>query len=150
MSPWSRAALVTLLTVLASGCIYVTPHDHGKRRPKSVVVHPSPVVQPEVVVVKKAKRPKHGHKHRHGGIELVFDEKLGVYLVVGRSDHYYHGTRFFRLTQAGWQVSAHIDAGWVSIRYEEVPSRLLVLQQHHKHHKRHKGHKGRHPAKHDW
>ena len=137
MPRWSRAALVTLLTVLASGCVYVAPHHR----------HPRPS---KVVVVKQAKSPpSHGHRHRHGGIELVFDGDLGVYLVVGRSHHYFHDARYFRLNEAGWQVSARLDSGWVSIRYEEVPSRLLVLKARGKV-KKGKGHKGRrHPAKYE-
>ncbi len=129
MARWSQGALVAILAVAVSGCIYVKPPHRHPARPVKVVV----------VETAKKEPPRHGHHHRHKGVEIVFDEPLGVYVVIGRPRHYFHGNRFYRLTPAGWQVSVRLERGWVKVRRHDIPKGLLVV-------KTGKG-KHRHPAK---
>ena len=131
MARWSQGALVAILAVAVSGCIYVKPpHRHPARPVK-------------VVVVEKAKNepPRHGHHRRHKGVEIVFDAPLGVYVVIGHPRHYFHGSRFYRLTHAGWQVSVRLDRGWVKVRSHDLPKGLHVVKAGKKGKHRH------HPAK---
>ena len=89
--------------------------------------------------------PAHGyrHKHRHHGVSLEFDSRLGVYLVLGRSDHYFHDGLYYRWSSGRWERSATLHAGWVTISVDRLPVRLHT--RHHVHHRR--GPKWQHPAK---
>ena len=90
--------------------------------------------------------PAHGyrHKHHHHGVEMVFDAGLGAYVVVGWEDVFFLGDHFYRLNQAGWEISLRLDGGWTSIDTHRLP-RGLGKQAH-----KAKRHRGRHgpPAKH--
>jgi hypothetical protein len=89
--------------------------------------------------------PAHGYRHKHdvahGGVDLIFDSGLGVYVVVGWPDHYWHLDRYYRFANGLWMVSARIDGGWADCEPGRIPDGLREK------HARAKGH-WKHPAKH--
>ena len=133
----------TILLALAAlvflgGC--VGPHP-GLIHSNRVIHHPGPPPH----------APAHGHRHQHQGVALVFQQDLGCYAVVGRSNHYWKDGHFFRLGSGGWQISYRWGSTWASVGDQRVPERLR-----HKHgrghgkgrgHARGEGHRGGHPAK---
>jgi len=134
------AAVLPLAFVLAGplgGCVH---HVHASHAPS---VHGRGHGPPPHA-------PAHGHRHkRHrDDVELVFDGSLGVYLVVGHPDYYWHGDRYLRWASGRWSVSHRIDGGWAVISVDAVPAGLVSTQA--KHHKKAKRHRKRGwPAKHD-
>lgn len=73
--------------------------------------------------------PAHGYrrKHRRSGAELVFDSGLGVYVVVGLPV-YFAGERFYRLGDAGWEISVDLDGPWRAVAYHAVPPKLVAAK----------------------
>jgi hypothetical protein len=123
------------LALLLPACVH---HHHHHR------------TAPAQAKVKHAKKggpppwaPAHGYRHKHhDGVELVFDGKLGVYVVLGHDHHFFHGDRFYRQHDGKWLVSAQFHGPWVTLAVTDLPSGLRVTR-----HKKHK-HRGRgHPAK---
>jgi hypothetical protein len=55
------------------------------------------------------------------GVELVFDSGLGVYVVVGLSDHYYHDGYFYRLSGGVWEMSLEHNGHWKAISDNSLP-----------------------------
>jgi hypothetical protein len=96
----------------------------------------SPPPPPRVVVVEKDRHgppphaPAHGYRYKHqDGFELVYDQSVACYTVVGRPDYYFNDGIFFRFGGDGWQVSAHLGGGdvrWVRAEETRVPSGLKV------------------------
>ena len=129
----SLAALVSLVTSV--GC-------------QGVIVLPG---TPESVVVKKpgppSHAPAHGHRRKHAGADLRFDPQLGVYVVFGHRDLYFHNGSFIRIHGSTWQVSHSIGGPWEPRPADWVPRGLH--RKHHHHVKKSKG-KGRGPAKGRW
>ncbi len=74
----------------------------------------------------------------------MFDSGLGVYLVVGMPDVFFHHEHFYRVMDGVWHHSVRVDGGWVVAREHRVPPGLA--KKHRKARKRHKKHH-RHPAK---
>ncbi len=69
--------------------------------------------------------PAHGYHHKHhDNVELVFDDNVGVYVVVGYPDHYHDGKRYYRWAGGQWQVSTRLDGVWLTVSTREVPSGL--------------------------
>jgi len=72
--------------------------------------------------------PAHGYrcKHRHGhdDVELVYDSALQVYVVVGRSNHYFLDGYYFRVTDGGWYSCKAVTGPWVRCSKERVPPGL--------------------------
>jgi len=79
--------------------------------------------------------PRHGHRHSHAGVELVFNSDLGVYLVVDRHNHFYTEGRFYRYAYDGWQISTELEGGWHQVARPSLPPGLA---------KKHKPDKGDH------
>lgn len=74
-----------------------------------------------------AHAPAHGYRRKHvHGVELVFDTGLGVYVVVGRSDHYYHDGYFYRLSGGIWEMSLEPDSHWKVVSHSSLPIGLQV------------------------
>ena len=128
----SRILLVCLLAVAGSACVHV--HDHA-RRPAAVVVK-APGPPPHA--------PAHGYRHKqhtqNGAVELVFDSKLSLYVVVGWPGYYFHSGSFYRQIDGRWHVSARLHSGWVTAAPKKLPPGLAKRG----------GKKGRHPAKHGY
>ena len=75
----------------------------------------------------------HGYRNKHvAGMELSYDSGLGLYIVVGRSNHYYHNGYFYRYHGAVWQISSEPDCGWKSISKESLPPGLRAKNKNHK------------------
>ena len=74
-----------------------------------------------------AHAPAHGYRRKHvHGMELVFDSDLGVYVVVGLSDHYYHDGYFFRLRAGIWERCPKPDGHWKVASDKSLPIGLQV------------------------
>ena len=130
------AALVIVVTV--GGCygVVLAPHHGGP----VVVHHPGPPPH----------APAHGYRHKHhSGAEFRFDSQLGVYIVLGQAELYFHDGLFVRIHNGSWQVSASFDGPWKSKSTEWVPPGLRS-----KHHAKHQAKKpknrGRGAAKPAW
>ena len=84
-----------------TGCIHVHHRHHGAHGPE--------VARDDHRHGPPDHAPAHGHrrKHpRHSGVEIVFDDGIGVYTVVGRSGIYWDGDRYLRWHDSSWWVSA--------------------------------------------
>ena len=103
--------------LLALGC--VSHHHHAPVRVEHAHVH-QPGPPPHA--------PAHGyrHKHRDGGavVQLEYDSRIGVYVVVGRPDHYFHAGRYYRLHSARWVASAHVNGPWRITVVADLPEGL--------------------------
>ena len=74
-----------------------------------------------------AHAPAHGYRRKHvHGMELVFDSGLGVYVVVGLSDHYYHDGYFYRLRGGIWEMSLKPDGHWKIVSDTSLPIGLQI------------------------
>ena len=105
------AALVIVVTV--GGCygVVLAPHHGGP----VVVHHPGPPPH----------APAHGYRHKHQtGAELRFDSHLGVYIVEGETDIYFHDGWFVRIRSGIWQVSATLGGSWEPRSAKSVPPGL--------------------------
>ncbi len=69
--------------------------------------------------------PAHGYRHkRSDGVVLVFEASLGVYVVSGHKDVYFHKDRYYRLHKKKWQSSGQIDGPWRKTSDKKVPPGL--------------------------
>lgn len=68
--------------------------------------------------------PAHGHRHRHGGVELVYDSACGVYVVVGFPSYYYYSGYFYRFYGGQWEMSVEIGGRWKRISEASIPPGL--------------------------
>jgi hypothetical protein len=90
-----------------------------------------------------AHAPAHGYRRKHqNGAELRYDTGLGVYVVVGHTEVYFHDGLFVRIRSGVWQVSAKIGGPWQPRDTGWVPPGLRS-----KHHAKKSKNRGRGPAK---
>ncbi len=69
--------------------------------------------------------PAHGYRHKHQhGVELVYNSKLGVYVVIGFPNHYFYEGHYFRLGGEDWEISMNIEGPWRVAGKEVLPSGL--------------------------
>jgi hypothetical protein len=74
-----------------------------------------------------AHAPAYGYRRKQvDGMELVFDSSLGLYVVVGLSDHYYNDGYFYRLRGGLWEMSKKPDIGWKVVSGSSLPMGLQV------------------------
>jgi hypothetical protein len=101
MSKTNRHLVSCLLIagmLAVSGCaVYPAHHHHGYGPPPHA--------------------PAHGYRAKHHHHDLVYDVHLGVYIVVGLHDHYYHDGWYYRHDRDGWYHSRYTDRDWR--RYDE-------------------------------
>jgi hypothetical protein len=73
----------------------------------------------------------HGQRYRVVDVDVIYNEPIQAYTVVGYDDRYYTDGRFYRYDRDGWQSSSDLqrDARWVRVRDRDVPDSLLVLHQ---------------------
>jgi len=126
------AALVIVVTVGGCHGVVLAPH-HGR----PVVVHqPGP----------PSHAPAHGYRHKHQtGAEFRYDSHLGVYIVEGEADIYFHDGWFLRIHSGIWQVSATLGGRWEPRSTEWVPPGLRS-----KHHAKKSKARGRGAANSKW
>ena len=90
--------------------------------------------------------PAHGYRHKHQtGAEIVFDSHLGVYIVAGRTNIYFHDGWFLRIRSGNWEVSASLDGQWKARSSDRVPPGLRS-----KHHAKKPKARGRGAANSKW
>lgn len=137
----SQPALALLLLLGPSGlltaCIHVDPHWRSQGAPAHGVraAHGPP-----------PHAPAHGYRHKlnhHGGVQIAFDSGIGVYVVAGHTNLFFLDDHFYRWHNDGWQSSARLDRGWISIGTAKLPGHLAK-----KHAGKRHGHSPKHhPAK---
>ena len=75
----------------------------------------------------------HGYRNKQvAGMELAYDSGLGLYIVVGRENHYYHNGYFYRSHGAVWEISSEPNGGWKSISKKSLPPGLQAKNNGHK------------------
>jgi hypothetical protein len=120
--------LVALLTLALPSCVH---HHHRSVAPRAKKAGPPPWA------------PAHGYRHKHAeGVDLVFDARSGVYVVVGFEHHYFYRDGFYRGSGSSWQLSARIGGPWVRIDVSDLPHGLAKRAA-----KTHGKHGGQPPAK---
>jgi hypothetical protein len=62
-------------------------------------------------------------------MELIFNTRLGVYVVGGQDDRYFLDGWYYRLAGNGWECAVCLDKNWIAVDYSKVPPGLLA--QHH-------------------
>ena len=104
--------------VLLSACLLLMTASCSE-----VSVGSGPVVRPSNGP--PAHAPAHGYRNKQAaGVELVFDSRLGVYVVVGLTDHYYHDGYYYRLRGGVWEMSLKCDGGWAAVSMASLPPGL--------------------------
>ncbi len=84
-----------------------------------------PVVTPGPGNGPPAHAKAYGYRRKQvSGVELVFDSGMGVYVVVGYPDHYYHDGYFYRLRSGAWEMSLKPDSGWATVSMSSLPPGL--------------------------
>ena len=73
--------------------------------------------------------PAHGYRHKYQGVELDYDSRRSVYVVVGFPSHYYYTGYFYRFQSDQWELSADIRGPWKSASQESLPPGLLRAKE---------------------
>lgn len=107
-----RVYSIALASALTLGCVVVQP------RP---VVHGGPPPH----------APAHGYRAKHAGGDLVYDEHLGVYVVVGRAGLWFLDGSYFRVVGERWEIATGVAGPWRVARVEVVPVRLYESRHPH-------------------
>jgi hypothetical protein len=69
--------------------------------------------------------PAHGYRAKHRHQNMVYDSRLGAYVVLGYSDHYFHNDWYFRYRDGLWQINANLsDRDWRDVDFYRVPEGL--------------------------
>jgi hypothetical protein len=124
------ASLLAALLALA-GCVHVHEHEHhhGKRG------GPPPWA------------PAHGYRHHHGGVDLVWDAHIGVYVVVGHRHAYFHDGWYFRRVGTRWErCKSWKQARWKVVEVDVVP--VALVKYHAPRKAKHGKGRGHGPARH--
>ena len=112
---WRRACRslpVGLVALGLSGCIYMAPPNTAFRSP---------------VVTTAPSAPADGYRHtERGSPDMIYDSRLGLYVVLGYPDHFHDGERYYRRFDGRWQRSAQLHRGWAEVRLGDVPQALLA------------------------
>lgn len=113
--PRSLVVLTTLAPLALSACVVPAPYGRPPG-PPVVVARPAP----------PRHAPAHGYRrhHREHGVDMVFDTSLGVYVVVGMRNVYFHADHFYRLANGHFEISARLGGAWAPVRREALPRGL--------------------------
>ena len=88
----------------------------------------------QVVVVKTGPpphAPAHGYRHRHEGkVNMTYDAGLGVYVVIGARDCYFHDDHYLRLARSGWEMSLSFGGPWQPSPTKSLPPGLAKKYGH--------------------
>jgi hypothetical protein len=68
--------------------------------------------------------PAHGYRARHRKSRLVFDSRLGVYIVTDYPDYYYADGVYYRLRGGYWQIGGDLDGPWRDADRRQLPPGL--------------------------
>lgn len=81
--------------------------------------------------------PAHGYRYKYerDNVDLVYDQGLGVYVVVGHTGLYYQDGFYFRYAGDNWEMSVGIGerAHWQSAPSRSVPPGLAKRHGHDDH-----------------
>lgn len=67
----------------------------------------------------------YGYRRKQvAGVELIFDSGLGVYIVDGHPDYYYHEGYFYRVRGSAWEMSLQLNTGWSCVSISSLPPGL--------------------------
>lgn len=95
---------------------------------RTVVVKPGPTPPPpppSKQVGPPPHAPAHGYRHKHpDGVVLVFESELGLYIVSGHKDLYFHNDRYYRLRNGEWCASVHVNGPWDVVAVKKLPPGL--------------------------
>lgn len=90
-----------------SGCTVRTVHDHHHHG-----YGPPPHA------------PAHGYRAKYHEHDLVYDSRLGVYVVVDLPDVFYHDGYFYRYRDDDWYYSRDLDRDWKQSGKKNLPPGL--------------------------
>jgi hypothetical protein len=70
--------------------------------------------------------PAHGYRSKYHQHDMIYDSKIGAYIVVGWSDHYFDNDVYLRYRDGGWEFNVNLDndRGWKHADDRIVPSKL--------------------------
>lgn len=102
---------IALLSLTASGCVNRASVGYGDGRH----YHDGPPPH----------APAHGYRAKHHHHDMVYDSRLGAYVVLGYNDHYYNDGWYFRYHDGFWQISAELGGrDWRDVDHYRVPEGL--------------------------
>ncbi len=68
--------------------------------------------------------PAHGYRHKHQGVDLVYDSGRGVYVVVELPNHFYFEGHFYRHRGDRWEIGVNVGGPWKVVAEESLPKGL--------------------------
>ena len=102
-----NAGLISCALLVASGCAVYPAHYHDERS-----YGPPPHA------------PAHGYRAKYQNHELVYDSRLGAYIVVGLPDYYFYDGHYYRHDHDSWYYSRYIDRDWHGYNERKLPPGL--------------------------
>jgi hypothetical protein len=106
--PRHRVATLTAGLLVLAACVHV--HE-----PAPVAARRGP----------PAHAAAHGYRAQRANVELRYDAHLGVYVVLGRPDHFFDGEQFYRRVASHWErCTSFEDGDWRKVAASAVPVRL--------------------------
>jgi hypothetical protein len=87
-----------------------------------------------------AHAPAHGYRAKQapkapapakGGVEVIFDNELGLHIAVGVPGVFVHDGRYYREQDGRWQVSLRGDGGWAFTASSGVPEIIVKSKKRH-------------------
>jgi hypothetical protein len=68
--------------------------------------------------------PAHGYRQVQGGIEMVYDSGMGLYIVTGYPNNFFYSGRYYRYREPNWEISVNINGPWRSESFQSLPRGL--------------------------
>jgi hypothetical protein len=69
--------------------------------------------------------PAHGYRAKHHHHDMIYDSRLGAYVVLGYDNYYYNDGWYFRYVDGFWQINVNLDdRDWRQADYYRVPEGL--------------------------
>jgi hypothetical protein len=91
-------------------------------------VHYTKAVNPEIKEKQNGPpphAPAHGYRHKHhDGEELVYKSDIGVYVVVGYPEYFFHKDKYYRVKDGSWEISFNMNEKWTPVSEKKLPSGL--------------------------
>ncbi len=110
---------VCMLLMLVSCSSFSIGAGSGRRhRPKQRAKHGPP-----------PHAPAHGYRHKHQGVELVYDSGHGVYVVIDLPNHYYFKGNYYRRGEVQWEAGVNIDGPWEFVSDDAMPKGLRAKEK---------------------
>ena len=134
-----RFLIVTSLLILLTACVDNASVKYGDSHSKPHYENGPP-----------PHAPAHGYRHKHKSHTLEYDSGVGVYVVIGLTDHFFDDGLYFRYRSGNWEVSVNLNSGWGSADERVVPHKLWKSKGHHSRGNsgnKGKGHNKDHPNK---